>query len=221
MKKLILLSLVLFFGELLAAQEDGAKKSVWHTEAGIGVQVPFKQLYINGNNFPGFSVQLEALYRGRMENGFSLYAGAAAGPYFNKDFKINDSKGLCINFNFWGGAGYDLLNENKKQNLILSGLLGFDTFTVTDYEYTGAERLTKDHTAFCFEIGADLLYSNQISSHLCFYAGCSLFAGLGWTNTSITKEETFFEKSKTKNTEYDSCYLFSAQPKLGLIYMID
>lgn len=222
MKRIFLLAALLLASQtLLSADEDKAKESNWHTEAALGASVPLKLIYTGSQKSKGFSAQLEGLYRARTDKGLALFAGAAAGPFFSKGFKAHDSRGLCVNVNFWGGAGYDFLKKNERQALILSGLLGIDIFTFTNYEYKDGRYCRNENTAYCFEIGAELSYTIQITDKLCFYSGCSILAGIGWTNSTVTKEKTFFEREETKSKEYDSCKAISLQPKIGLMYKID
>ena len=220
-KKFLLAYLLFAAGTVLSANGDGANETLWHTEAALGITVPLKQIYVGQKESKGFSVQLEGLYRARMDNGLSLFAGAAAGPFISEGFKVNDSHSICVNVNFWGGAGYDFLKKSQKQSLVLSGLLGFDAFTFTDYEHKGGYRYRNDNTAFCFELGAELMHTIQITNRLCFYSGCSFFAGLGWTISEATREKTFMESERRESKARDSCRLLSLQPKIGLMYKIN
>ena len=120
-KKFLLAYLLFAAGTVLSANGDGTNESLWHTEAALGITVPLKQIYVGQKESKGFSVQLEGLYRARMDNGLSLFAGAAAGPFISEGFKVNDTHGICVNVNFWGGAGYDFLKKSQRQSLVLSG----------------------------------------------------------------------------------------------------
>ncbi len=220
-KKFLLAYLLLAAGTVIFANDNRTNESFWHTEAALGITVPLKKIYVGQRESKGFSVQLEGLYRARMENGLSLFAGAAAGPFISEGFKVNDSHSLCVNVNFWGGVGYNFLKNKQRQSLVLAGLLGFDAFTFTDYEHKGGYRYRKDNTAFCFELGAELLHTIQITDRLCFYSGCSFFAGLGWTISEATREKTFMESERRESKARDSCRLLSLQPKIGLMYKIN
>lgn len=87
-------------GTIVSANEGKEKESLWRAKAALGVTVPFKQIYIGTKGSKGFSVQLEGLFRARKDNGLSLFAGAAVGPFFSEDFKVHESHGLSLNENF-------------------------------------------------------------------------------------------------------------------------
>ena len=219
MKKIIiqiLLFTLCFYG-FSQEKSELSSNGTWTNEIGIGAASPLKMLFVCGEKSTGFSVQLECFYAARKSNGLTFFAEGAAGPYFYDNLKIGDSKGLCMNMNFIGGVGYDFLKEKSNQSLILAGVIGFDTFIFKDYNYSSSFRYT-ENTANCFEAGVDLFYAVRTKYGFGFYTGCTILAGLGWTNSKVTKQGTAFDHDEIEKNEYCSCQMLSIFPKIGVSY---
>lgn len=226
MKKISALTVLMIFCGLTFAQEAlpnpeeiKSGSDVWKESVGLGLTVPAKMLFIDGNKSTGFATQLNLIYEEKKDTGMVFYVDAAIGPYFYKDLHLNDASGLCLNATFLFCFGYDFFAAYKDKSLILAGILGLDFFSFKDYEYdTGYTR--KENTAICFTTGCDLVYSVKIREKLNFYLGCKALAGAGWNNSRNVKENHDGSEEVVSDDYYGSSVLLSLQPKIGLLYRL-
>ncbi len=214
-KLLALIAAAFIVMPLCFAQEE--KKSSWNFDIGVGVTSSFKFLNTGNKNSNGNSYQLDAFCRGYFDNGFSLFAEGSVGVYVSSGLKLGDSAGLFFNPLFLFGAGYDFLNKNQKNNLVLSAVIGLDFICYDDEKSAGLETYKYENFITNFVWGADLLYCHSFKNGVSFYAGCNVLFGVGVLTIRGTKTDRFGTES-TLSTDYDSVSQFSFQPKLGFLY---
>ena len=205
----------------IALLATGLFAKTWTNNVGVGFAVPINGFQLDVSNSsnvgPQVSYDLQGLYLGYHENGFTVRGSLDVGVGTVMDKKFwGDENGIGVNLKEHLGAGYSFI-RSEKFLLALTAGIGLQETIFPREDTVGSVTTNTTATSLYFSIGGDLTalvhFSQKFGMYFNLNVGFAPFGKIYYSQETKTGKTT-----TTSDTNYDLKSTYTITPSLGFAW---